>query len=310
MNSALLKTNVPLRLTRPLLVVLTATACSSHALRDRADGAAPPSNLNTSNPTLQVFQNRAPQLDGPKRLVWSEEFEGAALNPQTWFFEHGDGSQYGLSGWGNSELQWYLPENAQIADGRLTISVRREAQSGKSYTSARISTADRFAFRYGRIEARMRLPKGQGIWPAFWLLPQEDIYGTWAASGEIDVMEAVNLGGSGGNTVLGTIHYGGVWPENRHSGAEYIVPNDVTEGFHVYAVEWGEEVMRWYVDDTLYATQTDWSTPSAEFPAPFDQPFYILLNVAVGGNLPGPPAEATQFPVSMEVDYVRVYSGD
>ena len=178
------------------------------------------------------------------------------------------------------------------------------------YTSARINTVDRFAFRYGRIEARIRLPAGQGIWPAFWLLPQDNTYGSWAASGEIDVMEAANIGASGGNTVLGTIHYGGEFPDNIYAGNEHVVATDVAAEFHNYALEWDKTELRWYVDDVLYGVQDSWSSSSADFPAPFDQPFYILLNIAVGGDLPGPPDEATSFPVSMEVDYVRVYTGE
>ena len=243
------------------------------------------------------------------QLVWSDEFDGAQLDPQKWYFETGDGSQYGIPGWGNNELQWYLVDSSQLDNGVLRITARRESSNGKSYTSARISTRDRFAFRYGRIEARIRLPGGQGIWPAFWLLPQDEAYGGWASSGEIDIMEAVNLGASGGNTVHGTIHYGGNWPDNVQTGEQYVVPTDATGNFHVYALEWDAAELRWYVDDVLYSMQNYWYTPSANFPAPFDQPFYVLLNVAVGGNFPGAPDGATSFPVSMEVDYLRVYSG-
>ena len=244
------------------------------------------------------------------RLVWSDEFDAARLDPATWFFETGDGSEYGIPGWGNDELQWYLPNSASIENGNLVITARREAQNGFQFTSARINTRGRFALRYGRIEARIRLPAGQGLWPAFWLLPQEDAYGGWAASGEIDIMEAVNLGGSGGNTVHGTLHYGGAWPNNRSSANRHAVGGDITENFHVYALEWDEREMRWYVDDTLYATESEWSTTAASFPAPFDRPFYIILNLAVGGGFPGPPNAATNFPAALEVDYVRVYSGE
>jgi len=155
----------------------------------------------------------------------------------------------------------------------------------------------------------MRLPGGQGLWPAFWLLPQDSFYGTWAASGEIDVMEAVNLGGLGGNTVAGTLHYGGEWPNNVFTGDQYAVPSSATDEFHTYALEWDVNEMRWYVDGVLYGMQNTWYSSAATFPAPFDQRFYILFNVAVGGNFPGPPNGSTTFPVTMEVDYVRVYSG-
>ena len=157
---------------------------------------------------------------------------------------------------------------------------------------------------------RAKLPSGKGLWPAFWLLPQDDTYGTWAASGEIDVMEAVNLGDSGGNTIYGTLHYGGESPNNVFTDEQYTVATDATTEFHDYALEWDETEMRWYVDGVLYAMQNSWYTASAAFPAPFDQPFYILINVAVGGNFPGAPHASTIFPVSMEVDYVRVYSGE
>jgi len=270
----------------------------------------PTGNVNIANPVLTVADNTALMPGGAKTLVWSDEFDGAQLDPEVWFFEEGDGSQYGIPGWGNNELQWYLPDSAELSNGLLIITAREEAQSGKSYTSARLNTRDRFAFRYGRIEARIRLPAGQGLWPAFWLLPQDDVYGTWAASGEIDIMEAINLGASGGNTVHGTLHYGGQWPNNVSSGGGYEVATDATTGFHVYTLEWDASEMRWYVDDVLYAMQNNWSTTAAPFPAPFDERFYILLNVAVGGNWPGAPDAATVFPVTMEVDYVRVYSGD
>lgn len=270
----------------------------------------PVTNVNINNPTLIVADNFDVSPGDALTLVWSDEFDAALLDPESWYFEEGDGSQYGIPGWGNNELEWYLPNSALLENGMLVITAREEASNGKNYTSARINTRDRFAFRYGRIEARIRLPGGQGMWPAFWLLPQDGVYGTWAASGEIDIMEAINLGASGGNTVHGTLHYGGEWPNNTSSGSGYEVTTDATAEFHVYAFEWDANEMRWYVDDILYAMQNSWSSTAAPFPAPFDEQFYILLNVAVGGNWPGAPDATTVFPVTMEVDYVRVYSGE
>ena len=224
--------------------------------------------------------------------------------------------RFGLPpGWGNNELQYYLAENAVVANGVLTITAKRESVEGLNYTSARITTADRVAFRYGRIEARMKLPGGQGLWPAFWLLSQDSPYGSWAATGEIDVMEATNLGVDGNNKVFGTLHYGGEFPNNVFSGKRGDVPSDATADFHNYAIEWDADEFRWYIDDVLYATQNSWyseaatTSPDAAYPAPFNQAFHILLNVAVGGNLPGSPSGATVFPVTMEVDWVRVYEG-
>lgn len=267
-------------------------------------------NVNTPNPTLTTADNFAVSPGDTLTLVWSDEFDAAVLDPETWFFEEGDGSQYGIPGWGNNELQWYLPDSALIDNGKLVITARKEVSNDRNYTSARINTRDRFAFRYGRIEARIQLPGGQGIWPAFWMLPQDNVYGGWAASGEIDIMEAVNLGEAGSNLVHGTIHYGGEWPGNTYSGNEYVVPANATENFHVYAIEWDPTEIRWYVDDVLYSMQNNWSSSAAAFPAPFDQHFHILFNVAVGGNWPGEPNSNTVFPVTMEVDYVRVYSGE
>jgi len=300
-------------------LVCSLAACGSGGGSGNNGGSAPPVvippptptvNVNTPTPTLVVAENTPVTIGGPRTLVWSDEFDSAQLDPEKWFFEEGDGSQYGLQGWGNNELQWYLPDSAELANGLLTITARREAVGNYQFTSGRINTRDRFAFKYGRIEARIRLPGGQGLWPAFWLFPQDEAYGGWAASGEIDIVEAVNLGGSGGNEVYGTIHFGDSFPNNAEAQGALTVARDATAEFHVYAVEWDVGEIRWYVDDVLYAVQNNWSTTAAPFPAPFDQSFYILLNVAVGGNWPGFPASDTVFPVSMEVDYVRVYSGD
>ena len=300
---------------RSVTIVATAflVACSGGGGASNADipgGESPPSNVNIDNPTLVIADNDEVSAGDTLTLVWSDEFNEPVLDPATWFFETGDGSVYGLPGWGNNELQYYQPDNAQLEGGVLRIEVREETIGAMDYTSARINTRDRFAFRYGRIEARMRLPGGQGLWPAFWLLPQDNAYGRWAASGEIDIVEAVNLGGAGGNSIHGTIHYGGSAPANQSSGEEYLVPTDAQDEFHTYAVEWNSAEIRWYVDDVMYATQNSWSSTGGAFPAPFDKPFYILFNVAVGGDWPGAPDSGTGFPVTMEVDWVRVYSGE
>ena len=307
----------PFRLLAPV-VLAAAAACGGGGGSGTEPPPLPPPppppptaiNVNVSNPTLTVADNTPVSPGGSLRLVWSDEFGDERLDPYKWYFETGDGSQYGIPGWGNNELQWYLPDSALLKDGRLVITARKETVSGKNYTSARINTRDRFAFRYGRIEARIRLPAGQGLWPAFWLLPQESAYGTWAASGEIDILEARNLGGTGGNTIFGGLVYGGAWPNQIGSGENYLVATDVTTDFHVYALEWDRAEIRWYVDGTLFAVRNNWSSTGGAFPAPFDKPFYVLFNVAVGGNYPGLPSAGTVFPVAMEVDYVRVYSGE
>ena len=275
----------------------------------------PQDNVNIDNPQLSIANNFEVSEGDALSLVWADEFNGDALDPTLWFFETGDGSQYGIPGWGNGELQYYVPDNAWLEDGLLKIEARAEqANLAYDYTSARINTRDRFAFRYGRIEARIRLPGGKGVWPAFWLLSQDSPYGIWPAAGEIDIMEAYNLGLFGKNSVIGTIHYGTGdprdFPDNQvFDTTEYVVPANAQEEFHTYAVEWDADEIRWYVDDVMYAAKNFWFS-SADFPAPFDVPFYIIFNVAVGGGLPGPPNADTVLPVTMEVDWVRVYSGE
>ena len=273
-------------------------------------------NFNIDDPTLSIPATFPVRDLDPLTLVWSDEFDGAQLDPEVWFFESGDGSQYGIPGWGNSERQWYLPDNARLEDGKLKITARRETVGNFGFTSARINTRDRFAFKYGRIEASIQLPAGQGLWPAFWMLAQDSPYGDWPASGEIDILEAVNLGGfpgpggiGGGNEIFGTLHFGGGALGRIIASTTYVPSTDVTADFHTYALEWDEFEIRWYYDGILYAVQNSWQSSAAPYPAPFDQPFYILLNLAVGGNFPGSPDGSTPFPATMEVDWVRVYSG-
>jgi beta-glucanase (GH16 family) len=238
--------------------------------------------------------------------VWADEFEGTSVDQTKWEFQIGDGRAYGLpSGWGNNELQWYRAENATVENGQLTITAKREPFETKAYTSVRMRTANKGEWKYGRFEMRAKLPLGQGIWPAFWMLPTDSIYGGWAASGEIDIMELV---GHEPSRVVGTIHYGGSWPQNVFTNASYSLPNGTfADEFHRFAIEWEPGEMRWYVDGVHYQTQSNWWTTGGRFPAPFDQRFHLLLNLAVGGNWPGSPNEITVFPQTMVVDYVRVY---
>ena len=238
-------------------------------------------------------------------LVWADEFDGAAVDPGKWEFQTGTGTAYGLpAGWGNNELQYYQEANATVAGGMLTITARRESVGGRSYTSARLRTLGRAAWSHGRFEMRARMPLGQGLWPAFWMLPTDTRYGGWAASGEI--MEYL---GHEPERIHGTIHYGAPWPNNSFSGNTYDLPGGgrFDDDFHVFAVEWQRGQIRWYVDDVLYATQTEWFSTAAPYPAPFDVDFHLLLNLAVGGNFPGPPNDSTSFPQELVVDYVRVY---
>jgi beta-glucanase (GH16 family) len=245
-----------------------------------------------------------PQTIGDWQLVWNDEFDGDRVDTGKWSFQVGDGCP-GLCGWGNNELQSYTTSNATIEGGKLVITAKRESVGGTDYTSARVRTADKGDWKYGRFEIRAKLPPGQGFWPAIWLLPTDGTYGGWAASGEIDIMEAR---GQAPRTVLGTLHYGDTFPSNQSSGGAYSLPSGFfTDSFHTFVLEWSEGRMLWYVDDVPYQVQTEWNTVSAPFPAPFDQRFHLLLNVAVGGNFVGAPDGTTTFPQAMEVEYVRVY---
>ncbi len=248
-------------------------------------------------------------------ISWCDEFtgEGDNLNANgvdldRWGFQTGTGAQYGLTGWGNEEAQFYLEDNARVEDGRLIIEARRESHGGMQYTSARLYTKPTFSQTYGRFEAKIRLPIGEGLWPAFWMMPQDDVYGGWAASGEIDIMEAR---GRLPYQSIAALHFGAAWPDNVHTHEVYHFPaGQSINDFNVYAIEWEEGVIRWYVNDVLVKTSIWWYTQGHDFPAPFDQDFYLLLNLAIGGTFDGgrlPPNSLFDEPVIMEVEYVRVY---
>lgn len=243
-------------------------------------------------------------------LIWSDEFNGTTLNAANWSAQTGTGTLYGLpAGWGNNELQNYTtrPENLSISGGALHIVAKAESYQGSSYTSARIRTAGKVDVLYGRIEARIIIPSGQGIWPAFWMLPTNSPYGGWASSGEIDIMESVNAA----DRIYGTIHFGAPWPNNSSNGGTYAPGSDFSSGWFEYAIEWEPDQIRWYVGNQLFHSVNSSTWYSSAAPgnarAPFDVPFHLLLNIAVGGNFPGPPNGSAGFPMEMTVDYVRVY---
>ena len=261
-------------------------------------------------------------------LVWHDEFDGTEVDRGRWDFDtgtgfyipaaHGHPGQW-VNGWGNDELECYTDRraNAYVDGGSLHVRAVKEDYRGGTYTSARLRTGGHgelplFAHRYGRFEFRAKLPTGPGYWPALWLLPQDEAYGGWAASGEIDVLESR---GAHPGVVQGTIHYGGSSPANVWHGAKYQLPNGGTVAdWHVYALDWDPGRLRWSVDGVVYATRDTWwsrtGTADNAWPAPFDKPFYVLINLAVGGQFGGNPTAATTFPQEMLVDYVRVYDRD
>ncbi|WPX08917.1 carbohydrate binding domain-containing protein [Anaerocellum danielii] len=264
---------------------------------------------NTGGSSGQTGQNQqgSTQPQPTWQLVWEDDFNGSSIDTTKWNFTIGAG------GYGNNELQYYSdrPENARVENGKLIIEARKEDYQGSPYTSAKLTTQGKFAFTYGRVEVKAKLPEGQGVWPAIWMMPEDlNIYGGWPACGEIDIMELL---GQEPNKVYGTIHYGN--PHTYHGG-NYTLPDGkkFSDDFHIFALEWEPGEIRWYVDDVLYYKTSDWFSRSSNeafdytYPAPFDREFYLILNVAVGGNWPGyPPENADYFPQRMEVDYVKVY---
>ncbi len=268
-----------------LLTMTVATSCGGQATQ----------NSTTTPPASQSYQ-----------LVWSDEFngtDGSAPDASKWAI------QTGGNGWGNNELEYYTarPQNVQVSGGNLVITAIKEDYTGtdgvtQHYTSARVQTKGLFSQTYGRFEARIKIPKGQGMWPAFWMLGSDIDTNPWPACGEIDIMENI---GKEPAIVHGSIHGPGYAPGNVT--ASYTIPTGaLSDDYHLYAVEWEAQQIRFYIDSTLYATFAPSNLPSGS-PWEFNKPFFVLLNLAVGGDWPGNPDATTQFPQQMLVDYVRVY---
>lgn len=263
-------------------------------------------------------------IDGWK-MIWNDEFDENSIDYSKWSHETG----YYLSddpntwGWGNNELEYYTDssDNSFINDGKLTLRLKNDPKSFEQdpsriapYSSGKLVSKDKFSFKYGRIDFCAKLPVGNGIWPALWMLPNDSVYGVWASSGEIDVMESR---GRINDTVYGTIHYGGTWPSNRNSGNEYVFSDGKTydDGFHVYSCVWEKEKIKWYADGECYSVipYTEWySSAAKDNPyAPFDEEFYIIMNLAAGGNFDGGISpDKSDIPCEMEVEYVRVYQSE
>lgn len=237
------------------------------------------------------------------RLVWSDEFEqpeGSVPNPANWSYEIGG------NGWGNNELEYYTSRtnNARIEHGQLVIEARKENFEGKSFTSARLLSRGKWSWTYGRFEARIKIPRGQGIWPAFWIMGTNISSAGWPACGEIDIME--NIGKEPG-TVHGTAHGPG-YSGGKGIGGPWTLPGGaaIADAFHDFAVECEPQRIIWFMDGRQYFTITPASLPQNSRWV-FDQPKFLLLNLAVGGAWPGNPDDTSNFPQQMVVDYVRVY---
>jgi len=269
-------------------LILTLTACS----------LATPEPTPTLVPT--PVPTPTPEWERPGwNLVWQDEFEGDELNLQNWTFDIGG------NGWGNQEWEAYTnrPENVRLEDGMLVIEAREEPEliGGRNYSSARLKTQGLQEFQYGRIEARLKLPYGQGIWPAFWTLGNDIYKKAWPTAGEIDILEFV---GKEPGLIHANVHgpgYSGASP----IGTSFPIPEETLRNdFHTYAIEWEADEIRWYFDDEQYFQVTSDQVPGEWV---FDHPFFIILNLAVGGRWPGYPDDTTVFPQFLLVDYVRVY---
>ena len=238
-------------------------------------------------------------------IVWQDEFDGASLDINKWSHEVGG------HGFGNNELQYYTDDssNSFVDNGLLHIRAKYEPagigspNNLRNFSSARLRTVGKGDWQYGRIDVRAKIALGQGIWPAIWMLPSDWIYGGWPKSGEIDIMEHV---GHDEGRIHGSVHtesYNHIIGTQRTNSK---LIEDVKTLFHIYSIEWSEQKIDFFIDDTLHYTfQNDFSNDFRTWP--FNERFHLLLNVAVGGNWPGPPNNTTVFPQDMEVDYVRVY---
>ncbi len=222
------------------------------------------------------------------QLVWSDEFDSSAINTGNWNFETGG------NGWGNHEQEYYQKPNAAVENGNLVITAKKETVGSNGYTSSRMTTQGKKEFTYGKIEARIKMPVGQGLWPAFWMLGANINTLSWPKCGEIDIMEHINAD----SIIYGTTH----WDNNGHVQDSKNMPSSPSV-YHVYGIEWNATSIQWYIDSSMYHT-SDITVNSTE---EFHKPFFLLFNFAVGGDWPGQAVDDSLFPAKMFVDYVRVY---
>ena len=246
----------------------------------------------------------APTTYAGYTLAWADEFNNGSLDATAWTVEEGDGCP-NICGWGNNELEYYTgrPDNLFFQDGKLVIEAKKESYAGKNYTSSKIVSRGKKVFKYARVDIRAKLPKGKGIWPALWMLPQNNVYGGWPRSGEIDIMELV---GHEANKVYGTLHYG-PGPGSIQISRNYTLAGGATfnDEFHVFSLEWKLDQIKIFVDGNLFSTVVKADVGANTWP--FNEDFFFIFNLAVGGNWPGNPDATTYFPQWLIVDYVRVY---
>ncbi len=285
----------------PCLALLSLSSCSTAAFVEQPDLYQSASDVIAVDNTTTTDNGYKPATKKSGwNLVWTDEFDQPQIDTNKWSHEvNGDGG-------GNNEQQYYTASkaNSYINNNKyLVLKAIKQNYKGKFYTSARMRTKKKADWTYGRFDIRAKIPVQQGVWPAIWMLPTDWVYGPWPQSGEIDIMESI---GHQPTTVYGTIHYGDAWPNNKHIGDTTIIQKgDLSTDFHVFSVEWEPNEIRWYFDDVLYSTKKNTDVTPHKWP--FDQNFHMILNLAIGGEWPGPPDDNTTFPKYMFVDYVRVY---
>lgn len=243
--------------------------------------------------TVFAFSNTVKAADNYE-LVWSDEFNGNSLDTNTWNYEIGTGNW----GWGNNEQQYYTDRNIKVSNGTMKITAKREDYGRMKYTSSRITTKNKKNFKYGKIEARIKMPKFKGVWPAFWMLGANQDSVGWPKCGEIDIMEAIN----DENLVYGTLHWFNDPGNNNADSGSQVAVADRTE-YHVYGVEWTADKLRWYVDGKVYRTMDVSNDSFSEV----RKEYFVIFNMAIGGQWPGYDIDETAFPATMEVDWVRAY---
>ena len=287
MKSTLFKSIVSISL--GLMLITFAVSCKKNG--------PPTGGLTTTTPTTTPTTTTTtttvtPSLDTTKySMIWSDEFSGTAVDTTKWNFETGNLNV-------NNEEEYYKASNATVANGNLVITAKREQNGNQLYTSSRMNTLGKVSAQYGLIEARIKIPLGAGLWPAFWMMGTDITNVSWPNCGEIDIMEHINAT----NTFYGTMHW------NSGGGAvQYGLTTTITnpDNYHIYAVAWDQNSINWYIDGVLYVTGN--IANNINNTGAFQKPFFILLNMAVGGDFPGQYVDTSVLPASMYVDYVRVY---
>ena len=287
------------------LISLLAACAMIASMAGCGDSSSKSDTSSSSKAESSSADETTPELDG-YNLLWSDEFNAAKLDEDIWSYDPHE------PGWTNNELQEYTTstDNVFIRDGKLVLKgIKTDKNGSDYYTSGKIKSQNKKDFTYGKVSVSAKVPQGQGLWPAIWMMPtDESKYGQWPKCGEIDIMEVL---GNDVSTAYGTVHYGE--PHGEKQGTVKLESGSYADSFHEYSVEWEPGEMRWYIDGKEYLKVNDWFTAEQgqdekPYPAPFDQSFFVQLNLAIGGNWPGNPDSTTDFSkAEFEVDYVRVY---